>query len=147
MIRRQPKSTRTDTLFPYTTLCRSDRVIEPRDRRVGERDVGIEMRHVPQRPRLHEQRGEQQVSHIDLIRELARERHRDQRRQPARGQRQPGIERVLGRASRRERVCQYVYISVVAQSLKTQTTNEYVRKRTQNTNTKPQSNRTPNKRN
>src|SRR3546814_15894533 len=24
MIRRQPRSTRTDTLFPYTTLCRSD---------------------------------------------------------------------------------------------------------------------------
>src|SRR3546814_8151714 len=23
MIRRQPRSTRTDTLFPYTTLCRS----------------------------------------------------------------------------------------------------------------------------
>src|SRR3546814_8386986 len=25
MIRRPPRSTRTDTLFPYTTLCRSDR--------------------------------------------------------------------------------------------------------------------------
>src|SRR3546814_19601773 len=25
MIRRQPRSTRTDTLFPYTTLCRSRR--------------------------------------------------------------------------------------------------------------------------
>src|SRR3546814_6277545 len=25
MIRLPPKSTRTDTLFPYTTLCRSDR--------------------------------------------------------------------------------------------------------------------------
>src|SRR3546814_12977816 len=25
MIRRPPKSTRTDTLLPYTTLCRSDR--------------------------------------------------------------------------------------------------------------------------
>src|SRR3546814_1535682 len=24
MIRRPPRSTRTDTLFPYTTLCRSD---------------------------------------------------------------------------------------------------------------------------
>src|SRR3546814_7755674 len=26
MIRRPPRSTRTDTLFPYTTLCRSDSV-------------------------------------------------------------------------------------------------------------------------
>src|SRR3546814_14296225 len=31
MIRRPPRSTRTDTLFPYTTLCRSehgDRIVE-----------------------------------------------------------------------------------------------------------------------
>src|SRR3546814_4443616 len=27
MIRRPPRSTRTDTLFPYTTLCRSGNVI------------------------------------------------------------------------------------------------------------------------
>src|SRR3546814_12460446 len=27
MIRRPPRSTRTDTLFPYTTLFRSDRVV------------------------------------------------------------------------------------------------------------------------
>src|SRR3546814_13275299 len=29
MIRRPPRSTRTDTLFPYTTLFRSDRVRRP----------------------------------------------------------------------------------------------------------------------
>src|SRR3546814_13610999 len=28
MIRRPPRSTRTDTLFPYTTLFRSDRLVE-----------------------------------------------------------------------------------------------------------------------
>src|SRR3546814_3799238 len=28
MIRRQPRSTRTDTLFPYTTLFRSDRILD-----------------------------------------------------------------------------------------------------------------------
>src|SRR3546814_8201383 len=28
MIRRPPRSTRTDTLFPYTTLCRSLRLLE-----------------------------------------------------------------------------------------------------------------------
>src|SRR3546814_18243830 len=27
MIRRPPRSTRTDTLFPYTTLCRSERLL------------------------------------------------------------------------------------------------------------------------
>src|SRR3546814_14785031 len=31
MIRRPPRSTRTDTLFPYTTLFRSDTVIFPLD--------------------------------------------------------------------------------------------------------------------
>src|SRR3546814_21106627 len=31
MIRRPPRSTRTDTLFPYTTLFRSDREVEGRD--------------------------------------------------------------------------------------------------------------------
>src|SRR3546814_18078320 len=29
MIRRPPRSTRTDTLFPYTTLCRSAEAAEP----------------------------------------------------------------------------------------------------------------------
>src|SRR3546814_20590850 len=29
MIRRPPRSTRTDTLFPYTTLCRSLNVFQP----------------------------------------------------------------------------------------------------------------------
>src|SRR3546814_1720144 len=41
MIRRPPRSTRTDTLFPYTTLCRSRAVVRPRledrlDSRVGD---------------------------------------------------------------------------------------------------------------
>src|SRR3546814_11646039 len=31
MIRRPPRSTRTDTLFPYTTLFRSLRLVEPAD--------------------------------------------------------------------------------------------------------------------
>src|SRR3546814_985337 len=33
MIRRPPRSTRTDTLFPYTTLFRSSRAAAGRDRR------------------------------------------------------------------------------------------------------------------
>src|SRR3546814_13895563 len=38
MVRRPPRSTRTDTLFPYTTLCRSERpAVDRRDaRRVEE---------------------------------------------------------------------------------------------------------------
>src|SRR3546814_20617548 len=38
MIRRPPRSTRTDTLFPYTTLFRSDAVAQPHlaDRNVAE---------------------------------------------------------------------------------------------------------------
>src|SRR3546814_17635295 len=39
MIRRPPISTRTDTLFPYTTLFRSDRT-------VGERIIAFEHRHL-----------------------------------------------------------------------------------------------------
>src|SRR3546814_12043397 len=37
MIRRPPRSTRTDTLFPYTTLFRSDRRVRP-DRPPGRSD-------------------------------------------------------------------------------------------------------------
>src|SRR3546814_3839929 len=35
MIRRPPRSTRTDTLFPYTTLFRSDRQMLARERQAG----------------------------------------------------------------------------------------------------------------
>src|SRR3546814_9814628 len=40
MIRRPPRSTRTGTLFPYTTLFRSDRRGDRRDRRGAERADG-----------------------------------------------------------------------------------------------------------
>src|SRR3546814_5047493 len=35
MLRRPPRSTRTDTLFPYTTLFRSHRRCDRRDRRLA----------------------------------------------------------------------------------------------------------------
>src|SRR3546814_16778786 len=38
MIRRPPRSTRTDTLFPYTTLFRSGRVLVRGHREAGRRD-------------------------------------------------------------------------------------------------------------
>src|SRR3546814_4338127 len=48
-IRRPPRSTRTDTLFPYTTLfrsgeCRPDAVAQPRRVRLGSRGVVVDMR-------------------------------------------------------------------------------------------------------
>src|SRR3546814_11111499 len=41
MIRRPPRSTRTDTLFPYTTLIRSEDA-EPLHRRGGDRADAVE---------------------------------------------------------------------------------------------------------
>src|SRR3546814_19827383 len=92
MIRRPPRSTRTDTLFPYTTLFRSD---APHcfTAAVG-RMIAI--------PTLFADRG---LDHgfdghpITLIK--------------------------IGRASCRERVCQYVEISVGAVSLKKKTRPQY----------------------
>src|SRR3546814_5579975 len=42
MIRRPPRSTRTDTLFPYTTLFRSARVVD--DDRTGREHLGHPLR-------------------------------------------------------------------------------------------------------
>src|SRR3546814_15850748 len=48
MKRRPPRSTRTDTLFPYTTLFRSlyppDRDIDAADMRLGKLDIGDDAR-------------------------------------------------------------------------------------------------------
>src|SRR3546814_8093102 len=47
MIRRPPRSTRTDTLFPYTTLFRSRRLEEvARPRRVDRADAHVEVTHL-----------------------------------------------------------------------------------------------------
>src|SRR3546814_2348036 len=40
MIRRPPRSTRTDTLFPYTTLFRSGQVVATGDVEPGQQSVG-----------------------------------------------------------------------------------------------------------
>src|SRR3546814_1848324 len=56
MIRRPPRSTRTDTLFPYTTLFRSvdrvvaDEFVEPLELFVGEARIGLA--HRQQFPRV-----------------------------------------------------------------------------------------------
>src|SRR3546814_4360399 len=51
MIRRPPRSTRTDTLFPYTTLFRSARRGAPRDRHHPRTDRHRRRPHPALRPR------------------------------------------------------------------------------------------------
>src|SRR3546814_3581356 len=48
MLRRPPRSTRTDTLFPYTTLFRSGRFGTPR--RPGPRELGFRLSCCSSRP-------------------------------------------------------------------------------------------------
>src|SRR3546814_12745207 len=102
MIRRPPRSTRTDTLFPYTTLFRSLGLLRSEVRIVGAVACG--------QGEVLAARGllRQRVIHIKAHR-LARLEHRAQL---------PVEQRVLGlqvgggdeigRESCRERVCQYV---------------------------------------
>src|SRR3546814_2750790 len=49
MIRRPPRSTRTDTLFPYTTLFRSHEVAGLRPRRAIFRQIATGLTHHPDR--------------------------------------------------------------------------------------------------
>src|SRR3546814_12916110 len=71
MIRRPPRSTRTDTLFPYTTLFRS--IHRQRDRRVGVGGVvdievvdAVEMRE-HRHPRLVLNRSEEHTSELQSL--------------------------------------------------------------------------------
>src|SRR3546814_20456099 len=97
MIRRPPRSTRTDTLFPYTTLFRS-----PGDGKAAQRLCRRDRSGQAEGNRHHD-------PEAGLRRSLLR---------PAgRGASAECLQ--IGRASCRERVCQYVSLSVVAVSLKT----------------------------
>src|SRR3546814_12892259 len=97
MIRRPPRSTRTDTLFPYTTLFRSHHHVVV----AAAGAVAVEIRlanlmfHKPfsgRRVRLDRTRGRDVVGG-DAV---AEDRER------------LGVDDEIGRASCRERVCQYV---------------------------------------
>src|SRR3546814_18213502 len=103
LIRRPPRSTRTDTLFPYTTLFRSDDIA-----------AGVAAVHAAERPGDIAGRGRelvpaQQHRSVALHRGLRVERghiilcerEADVRSDVAR-------DTVTGRASCRERVCKYV---------------------------------------
>src|SRR3546814_18444024 len=115
MIRRPPSSTRTDTLFPYTTLFRSHRLLGHRQpvahqhRHVGEREQERQRQRAPQfeaDPEIPIRR-----SPDDFVEQRHRhEEHRQVARQLAPAE--------IGSAPCRERECQYVSISVGAVSLK-----------------------------
>src|SRR3546814_15276510 len=119
MIRRPPRSTRTDTLFPYTTLFRSDEVEAPAI--VG---CGVDDARIPQRETLLVDIG---VGNLELIGLAAVRQSRaeaqvavtDRGRISEVGASGPfrrvlnlteigDIGRQIGRASCRERVCKYV---------------------------------------
>src|SRR3546814_20253285 len=73
MIRRPPRSTRTDTLFPYTTLFRSDGIDyrETEEHRIGAQRGGIDdaqniaVRLFPHAQKLFAARQRRNAAHVD----------------------------------------------------------------------------------
>src|SRR3546814_13870697 len=120
MLRRPPRSKRTDTLFPYTTLFRSER--HEQDQREDQR---ADAERLGQRPARAEQRlgavhavTPDAAADPPLLALLERDGRRGERRDRLGDQPVARVELQHGRASVRERVCQSVSISVVAVSLK-----------------------------
>src|SRR3546814_15633201 len=119
MIRRPPRSTRTDTLFPYTTLFRSPSPAK-RERGWGE---GAALRKAPssvasRHPRLRggrlfsrrREKGWSWSANRSLeadFQQLLR-LHRELHRQLAEDLLAEAVDDQIGRASWRERGCQYV---------------------------------------
>src|SRR3546814_15313777 len=105
MIRRPPRSTRTDTLFPYTTLFRSLKARAPDgclDFARHERVLSWPLTQLPLRPRpwpFAEPFGD------DIFAPLA---HSHPVVESVGGGGAVGADIEIGRASCRERVCQYV---------------------------------------
>src|SRR3546814_13344769 len=107
MIRRPPRSTRTDTLFPYTTLFRAGQQDGHGEHRQRNATAGAGKMHGSRSP---EHDGQQPVIlNLECSPGVS----------PAAIAMRWHVPRLeIGRASCRERVCQYVSISVVAVSLK-----------------------------
>src|SRR3546814_12998154 len=63
MTRRPPRSTRTDTLFPYTTLFRSRGGVEPPTSRLS----GVRSNHLSYRPGAHASRFLQQREALESL--------------------------------------------------------------------------------
>src|SRR3546814_14685819 len=97
MIRRPPRSTRTDTLFPYTTLFRS-----PSGNTnawiVPDLDAGTALIDLYNRPAVLQQGGQRAVTEKTYGGWFMAEFETDVL----------GMRMKIGRASCRERVCQYV---------------------------------------
>src|SRR3546814_18127054 len=117
MIRPPPRSTRTDTLFPYTPLfraaCHRRRAIHPEQRkRVEARDLTV-------RPQLHaiedDSRSRSFGGHIESAGAKAQPPTL-----PIIGTGAAVLDIEIGRAPCRERVCQYDELSGVAVTLQTQ---------------------------
>src|SRR3546814_19345775 len=120
MIRRPPLSTRTDTLFPYTTLFRSLLEHQGRDHRVvgnrllGERDAGELLVRRVARLQVDDQLIEQttrftfcHIAGTEAIHLFLVEVACNVAAQRTTTGDEEGIEQI-GTASGRERVCQYV---------------------------------------
>src|SRR3546814_12651434 len=104
MIRRPPRSTRTDTLFPYTTLFRSPTTLAEIAKIAAEEEVNII---VPEDNFGDGMFGKLLEPYVNAIRPCRVEGVK------AKGQKEVRIIGALepvkiGRASCRERVCQYV---------------------------------------
>src|SRR3546814_12730121 len=104
MIRRPPRSTRTDTLFPYTTLFRSENatINVASLQRAGVNDLTTKSRAVY---------GSLEYAITDNLKINGGLRYTHDRvlsRQATYLSPIPGGEEEIGRASCRERVCQYV---------------------------------------
>src|SRR3546814_15371409 len=119
MIRRPPRSTRTDTLFPYTTLFRSRllEVLRERDALLGKlRSVEQEADIAAAERAQTSAELEQAIKVIDANRETIELQLQDLERlrrdlaalHETRQQLENDIAAQIGRASCRERVCQYV---------------------------------------
>src|SRR3546814_14611673 len=143
MILRPPRSTRTDTLFPYTTRFRSKRsIVEGSARRGCRRGAGAVVALGPREQIGGLQRYilDQRVGGADLTDVAAPDRHLDRLRD-AGAQRElfdiggrhfigfAGNERQIGRASCRERGCEYGEILAVAGSLKKKNNNNHATRR------------------
>src|SRR3546814_16071326 len=117
MIRRPPRSTRTDTLFPYTTLFRSLAI--ERGAEIETEAIDVEFLH-PVTQRIHRHADHRRMAEVDGIAAagIVDVVARCIRQQPvisgiveaAERQRRPEFAAFaeIGRAACRERVCQYV---------------------------------------
>src|SRR3546814_12115847 len=119
MIRRPPRSTRTDTLFPYTTLFRSIREILDQSHPIAVPALGVAER-VQFKHRVSEhaeriQHTRTAGDHLDIRLRLRRAHQFDADLvelpeaaflRPLMTEHRPGVEEQIGRASCRERGCQ-----------------------------------------